>query len=232
MNNLLILDELSIYFKKRVSFFAYTKIVILSKISLSIVKGETLGIVGRNGCGKSTLLRVLAGIYLPDDGVIHKKAGITASLLTLGAGFDPNLSGRDNALLSSMLMGFSKKETLSIMPDIIEFSELGDYIDQPIKSYSTGMRARLGFSIGIQIVPDVLLIDEVLGVGDIHFRQKAEAAMKEKINSEQTVVLVSHDLGTLHNVSDRVLWIDQGKLIMIDTPDKVISQYKKNMLHS
>ena len=173
MHALLELKNITLRLKTRTSLFAHTENTILSNITLPIEKGETLGVIGRNGCGKSTLLRVIAGIYTPDSGVIQKPDNISASLLTLGAGFDPNLSGHDNALISSMFMGFSKKDSLARIPAITEFSELGDHIHRPVKVYSAGMKARLGFSIGIQLNPDILLIDEVLGDGDISFRQKA-----------------------------------------------------------
>lgn len=225
MHNLLTIENITLCLRKRSSLFGHTESTILSNITLPIVKGETLGIIGRNGCGKSTLLRVIAGIYTPDQGSIQKSNDISVSLLTLGAGFDPNLSGYDNALLSSMLMGFSKKKSLAKMADIIEFSELGESIHQPVRSYSTGMKARLGFSIGVQINPDILLIDEVLGVGDLGFREKAEQVLQAKINSEQTVVLVSHNLEVIQKLSNQVAWIDQGSLVMHNTPSLVIGKY-------
>lgn len=171
-------------------------------LSLDIHRGETLGIVGRNGAGKSTLLRLIAGIIKPDNGTVINH-GASVALLALQAGFDPELSGVDNAIISGMLLGYSRKEIESRLDDIAEFSQLGDFMYEPVKSYSTGMRARLGFSVAIYLTPDILLLDEVLSVGDKEFREKAELEMMKRITSNQTVLLVSHHEGLIDRVCDR-----------------------------
>ena len=163
----------------------------LSGIDLDIFRGETLGIAGRNGAGKSTLLKLIAGILQPDEGQVTNY-GHTVSLLSLQAGFDDDLTGRDNIIINGMLLGYSKAAAVMRTPDIIAFSELERFIDNPIRTYSTGMRARLGFSIAVYLSPDILLLDEVMSVGDKQFQEKSYAAMEHKLRSSQTVVLVSH----------------------------------------
>jgi lipopolysaccharide transport system ATP-binding protein len=196
----------------------------LEDISLSLFRGESLGIIGRNGVGKSTLLRLLAGIIDPDRGRIESN-GCTAALLSLQVGFEPHLTGRDNAILSGMLLGLSRRRMLELMPAIIDFSELGSFIDEPTYSYSDGMRARLGFSVAMQMDPDVLLIDEVLGAGDADFREKSSEAMKERIKSEKTVVLVSHSAGTIRSLCDRAVWIENGCTREEGIPHQVLASY-------
>ena len=176
----------------------------LKSITLDIYPGETLGILGRNGAGKSTLLRVISGIIRPDKGKLVNQ-GASVSLLALQTGFDPNLNGWDNAILSGMLQGYARREVEAQLDEIIEYSELGDFFFEPLRTYSTGMLARLGFSITTIISPDILLIDEVLGVGDQHFRQKAERTMVAKIHSQQTVVLVSHSHHQIVRLCDRAV---------------------------
>lgn len=225
-NILLELENVSVRFRRRTAIFRTTSLYALSSISFPLFRGETLGIIGRNGCGKSTLLRILAGIYLPDSGNVNAPPGIKVSLLTLGAGFDNNLSGADNALIGCMLLGLTRREATNRIPQILEFAELQDFAYAPLKTYSTGMRARLGFSIGIQVAPDILLIDEVLGVGDLAFRQKAERVLMDEINSQQTVVFVSHNLEATRKLCDRVAWIERGELCYIGDPGTAIERYK------
>src|SRR5262249_13385528 len=157
------------------------------------------GIIGRNGAGKSTLLRVLAGILTPDKGGMTRKPAV-CQLLTLALGFQRHLSGRDNAILSGLMLGLRRSEIEQRLPKVIEFSELGDFFEEPISAYSTGMVMRLGFSVAIQIDPDILLIDEVLSVGDAEFQKKSAAALHEHIHSDRTVVLVSHDLESIRKI--------------------------------
>ncbi|MDF3918796.1 ABC transporter ATP-binding protein [Salinicola salarius] len=178
----------------------------LEDITFDIHRGETLGIVGRNGAGKSTLLRVVAGIIQPDDGVVINY-GASVSLLALQAGFDAELPGTDNAILSGMLMGYTRQQVEARMEGITEFSELGAFMKEPVKTYSSGMRARLGFSVAMYMTPDVLLLDEVLSVGDKQFRMKAESEMVKKIHSEQTVLLVSHSESQVKKLCDKVIEI-------------------------
>jgi lipopolysaccharide transport system ATP-binding protein len=200
----------------------------LKSINLDIYPGETLGVVGRNGVGKSTLLRLISGVIQPDSGKIFN-CGASVSLLALQAGFDPNLSGRDNAILGGMLQGYSRHKVEVRLDEIHEYSELGDFFDEPIRTYSTGMRARLGFSITTIICPDVLLVDEVLSVGDKHFREKAERTMIAKIQSNQTVVLVSHSNAQISRLCDRAILIDEGTTISEGDPFQVIKLYEERL---
>lgn len=200
----------------------------LKSVDLDVFPGETLGVLGRNGAGKSTLLRVLSGVIRPDQGEIINN-DVSVSLLALQAGFDFNLSGRDNAIFSGMLQGYSRKEVLSRLDDIQEYSELGDFFFEPVRTYSTGMRIRLGFSITTIISPDVLLVDEVLGVGDQHFRQKAERTMIGKIQSQQTVVLVSHSHQQIARLCDRAVLIEDGITYAAGDPREVLGVYEERL---
>ena len=219
------LSDVSVRYKSRKSFFRHDYFTALDEVSFTINKGETLGVIGTNGCGKSTLLRVLANIYGVDGGKVtwHCRQ---VSLLALALGFDSELSGRDNAIISGMLLGGRKKEVLDKLDEIVEFSELTEFIDKPIKTYSNGMRARLGFSVAVNMQSELLLIDEVMGVGDGKFRKKAEAVMINKISSNQTVVLVSHSMNQIQKLCDRVLWLDEGKVKMIGDPESVLQHYE------
>ena len=200
----------------------------LKCVTLDIFPGETLGILGRNGAGKSTLLRVISGVIRPDSGKIINR-GASVSLLALQAGFDPNLTGRDNAVLGGMLQGYSRRDIESRLDEIHEYSELGDFFFEPVRTFSTGMRARLGFSLATIISPDVLLVDEVLGVGDKHFREKAERTMMEKIHSQHTVVLVTHSHQQIRRLCDRAVLIDEGISFSSGEPHKVLDLYEERL---
>jgi lipopolysaccharide transport system ATP-binding protein len=203
----------------------------LKDVSFDVLKGETLGVIGGNGAGKSTLMRILAGLITPDVGKIVS-GDISAQLLSLQLGFDRHLSGRENVIVSGMLLGKRRKEMLALLPSIIEFSGLHKFIDEPVKTYSSGMSARLGFAISSHADPDVLLIDEVLGVGDQAFKEKSTALMKARIASEQTVVIVSHQQNTLKELCDRLVWVEDGKTREQGEPDKVIESYLTYMKSS
>ena len=220
------LSNVCVRYKSRKSFFRHDYFTALEDVSFTVKKGETLGVIGNNGCGKSTLLKVLANIYGIDGGEITWNCK-QVSLLALSLGFDADLSGRDNAVISGMLLGGRKQEVLDRLDEIIEFSELDEFINKPIKTYSNGMRARLGFSVAVKMHSELLLIDEVMGVGDGRFRQKAEAAMIDKIKSLQTVVLVSHSMPQIEKLCDRVLWMEAGKVQMIGDPEETLSQYEQ-----
>jgi len=196
----------------------------LEDVSLELGRGERLGVVGRNGSGKSTLLRTIAGIITPDRGRLTR-APVSCQLLSLALGFVPHLSGRDNAVLSGLMLGLRRREIVRRLPAILEFSELGDFFGQPISSYSTGMLMRLGFSVAMQVEPDVLLIDEVLAVGDSEFQQKSGDALRERIHSGTTVVFVSHGDAQLQQVCERALWIEQGRSVMQGPVDAVLAAY-------
>ncbi len=212
-------------------FFKQKKYTALEGISFDLFAGESLGVIGRNGAGKSSLLKILAGIINPDRGEMVNN-GAKVALMALQVGFDNELSGRKNIFLSGLLLGFNHKEIERCLSDIVAFSELGAFIEQPVKTYSAGMRARLGFSICYIMQPEVLLIDEVLGVGDVEFRQKSSKAMRERIQSDQTVVLVSHDATTIKNLCTRAIWIEGKHVKMIGVAADVIDTYQKYVLEN
>ncbi len=186
--------------------------LILDDVSMSLYRGETLGIIGRNGSGKTSILRLLGGIIRPTTGRVLRKSGTTSALLTIGLGFKPQLSGRDNALLAAMFQGATRRKAESCLEGIKEFSELGDSFEEPVKTYSSGMLARLGFTTALLTEVDVLLIDEILSVGDAHFRAKAEAALTDRIMSEQTVVFVSHSDAQIEKICNRVVWLSDARI--------------------
>jgi lipopolysaccharide transport system ATP-binding protein len=204
------LRDVGVCYKQARSVFGSGYFDALTSVSIDLFPGDSLGVLGNNGVGKSTLLRVLAGIIKPDKGEVLIDDNTSVALLALQAGFDVQLNGVANAILSGMLLGYSRKEVEDKLSDIIAFSELGGAINKPVKTYSAGMRARLGFSVAYYMNPDVLLIDEVLGVGDAVFRKKATRAMEEKIQSEQTVVLVSHQTGLIKQLCNRAVWLEDG----------------------
>ena len=187
----------------------------LDSLTFSINRGKKVGIIGRNGAGKTTLMRLIAGIYGPTSGSIKVNSKST-SLLTLGAGFDLNASGFENIYLGSMLNGLSKKQIDVILPDIISFSDLSDHIHYQLKTYSTGMRARLAFSVAMYCRPEVLLLDEVLSVGDFEFQKKSRNAMEELIqDGNRTVIISSHSMDTIKDICDEVIWLDSGKMVQM-----------------
>ena len=200
----------------------------LEDVSLRLERGQRLGVIGRNGAGKSTLLRLIAGILEPDRGTVRREP-VTCQLLALALGFVGHLSGRDNAILSGLLLGLSRRHIEARIDAIREFSELGDFFEQPIASYSSGMVMRLGFSVAIQVEPDVLLIDEVLAVGDAHFQEKSSRALHERMREGSTVVLVSHEESRLADFCDRLVWIEHGRSVMDGPFDDVIAAYHREL---
>lgn len=201
----------------------------LQDISFEIKKGEFFGIVGRNGSGKSTLLKLLAGIYSPTKGRIHVNGKLTP-FIELGVGFNPELTGRDNIFLNGALLGFTRKEMLAMYDDIVEFAELERFMDQKLKNYSSGMQVRLAFSIAIRAKSDILLIDEVLAVGDVMFQKKCFEYFSELKKSGVTVVFVSHDSDALLRFCDRGLLIDQGKVQTVGPIKKVVDEYREALM--
>ena len=201
----------------------------LKGVSFEIEKGKILGIVGKNGSGKSTLLRSIAGIFSADKGNIDLH-GNSISLLSIGVGFQPALTGYENIFLSGMLLGFTEAQVKEKLKEIIDFSELGDFIYSPVKTYSSGMYSKLAFSITAILETDIMLIDEVLSVGDIQFKAKSYAKMKELINdTNRTVVIVSHSVGTLRELCDEILWLHEGKIKMLGDCDEVLDKYQEFM---
>ena len=203
------------------------KIHALNDMSLQIYKGEKVGIIGYNGAGKSTLLNVITGIYPPDKGKVCTYGKISP-LLALGAGFDPNYSGRQNIMLNGAVLGYEKKYLKSKMNEIIEFSELGEFIDIPIKNYSSGMLAKLGFSIATSVNPDILIIDDILGVGDVNFMKKSADKLKSLMDGRTTVLLVSHSIPQIRELCDKAIWIDNGLIREIGEVNKVCDNYLKD----
>jgi teichoic acid transport system ATP-binding protein len=195
----------------------------LRHVSFALERSETVGIIGRNGSGKSTLLRVIAGIYPPDEGGISVD-GEVSTLFGLGTGFNPELSGRDNIYLNGVMMGLTKNRIDEIIDDITEFTELGDFIEIPVKTYSSGMRARLGFAIAMHVDKDIVLIDEIMSAGDAAFRQKADAEMN-RIMGEKTVLLVSHSMANIEKFANKVIWLDKGIIAAMGEPKEVVGQY-------
>ncbi len=199
----------------------------LRGLNLEIQKGEKLGIVGRNGCGKSTLLRLLAGIITPDEGSIrYSQSGLHVQLLALGVGFEGNLTGAENAILSGLFMGKSRRHMESRLREIQEFSELADAFYHPVNTYSSGMNARLGFSIALQTDPDVFLIDEILGVGDHGFLNKSREAIQKKFKSDTTVILISHEAKTISSICSRAVWMNKGNILAQGDPVDVCKTYE------
>lgn len=194
-------------------------------LSFSLSQGEVLGVVGLNGSGKTTLLRAIAGIFSPDSGTIDLH-GNRASLMALGVGFDPELTGRENIILSGMMYGYTGREVREVLDEIISFSELGDFIEYPVRTYSSGMHSRLSFSVTSFLKTDIMLVDEVISVGDAHFKEKSRARMQEMIDDKKhSVVLVSHDEELIRNTCDRVIWLDHGSLKMEGQTGEVLSGY-------
>lgn len=214
--------------KERILFFksrnAYVKNNILRGISFDIEKGDILGIVGKNGSGKSTLLKLITKIIYPDSGSI-KINGKVSSLIELGAGFHPDMTGRENIYINASIYGLTKKEIDSKLDTIIKFSELEEFIDSPIRTYSSGMYMRLAFSVAINVEAEILLIDEILSVGDANFQAKCFRKMQELKNSGITIVIVSHDLHTMEKLCNKVIWIESGKIKRSGIPNEVLKEY-------
>jgi ABC-2 type transport system ATP-binding protein/lipopolysaccharide transport system ATP-binding protein len=197
----------------------------LRGVSFAVRRGETLGVIGSNGAGKSTLLGLITGTITPTEGTIETEGRIS-SLLELGAGFHPDLSGRENIFLNGSILGLKKKDIRRKFDDIVAFAELGDFIDMPVKHYSSGMFVRLGFSVAMEVEPDVLIVDEVLSVGDEKFQEKCLSRIRSFIRDGRTLVIVSHSMETIQNMCDRVLLLSKGEQMVIDTPGRAIHEYR------
>jgi len=196
----------------------------LRDVSFEVQRGETFCIVGENGCGKSTLLQICAGILEPSSGSAIVR-GRVAALLELGSGFNPEFSGRDNVYMNGAILGLSAKEMDRKFPDIANFAEIGDFIRQPVKTYSSGMIVRLAFAVAIHVDPEILLVDEALAVGDVYFRQRCMRKVHELRSRGVTILFVSHATGEVKALGDRAIWLDHGKLMAIGKTDRVVSQY-------
>lgn len=201
----------------------------LKGISFEIEEGKILGLIGKNGSGKSTMLRSIAGIFSPDKGTINLH-GNTVSLLSIGVGFNRKLSGYENIYLSGMLLGFSEEQIKEKEKEIIDFADIGEFIYKPVKTYSSGMYSKLAFAITAILETDIMLIDEVLSVGDAKFKEKSYNKMKELISAEKrTVIIVSHNMNTIKELCDEVLWINEGNMIEQGPPEVVIPKYNEYM---
>lgn len=198
--------------------------VALDDVSLSVAQGEVVGLVGKNGAGKSTLLRVIAGIYRPDSGTARTR-GRVSLLSGLGAGFNVNLSGRENAYLYGSILGHSRTVMDRLMDSIIDFADLGEFIDQPLRTYSSGMRARLGFATASAVLPETLLIDEVMAVGDLDFKERSTRRINEMMKEARTVVIASHSTSTMQELCTRAVLVEKGRIVMVGEVGKVLDAY-------
>ena len=224
MSALLTLENVGMHFDVRADHEG-GRHTVFEGINLTLNEGDRLGIVGRNGAGKSTLLRIMAKIYAPATGTVTWAPGVTVSLLSLGLGFKNDLTGRDNAYLSGLLQGLSKNDAKRSLERIHEFCELGDYFDEPVKTYSSGMRARLGFATALLNNASVLLIDEVLSVGDMDFRDKAAKALQVQLFATRAIVLVSHNDTQVKHVCDQAILLEGGEVAAKGSTEEVITSY-------
>lgn len=203
----------------------YNEFISLDDVSFTVDKGDILGIVGFNGAGKSTMLKILAGVLKPTEGTISVK-GTIAPLIEVGAGFDPELTARENIYLNGAILGYSRKFLDAHFDQIIGFAELENFVNVPIKNFSSGMYARLGFAIATAVDPDILIVDEVLSVGDYKFKEKCTKRIKEMIDQGTTIIIVSHEIDLIEEVCNKVLWLDHGKVKGIGNTDKICEAYK------
>jgi lipopolysaccharide transport system ATP-binding protein len=197
-------------------------------VSFEVPHGETFGIIGRNGSGKSTLLKTLARIYTPDEGVIRMD-GRAAALLEVGSGFHPELSGRENVFLNGSILGLSRKEVTARFDEIVDFSGVEKFIDQPVKNYSSGMYVRLGFAVAINVRPDILIVDEILAVGDGAFKKKSREKFRELTGEGRTVIIVTHSLGEVREMCHSAAWLERGRLRQIGDAKSVTAAYQASM---
>ena len=218
-------DNLKEYFIKLIKReLMFQEFLALKNVSFQVRKGEAWGIVGTNGSGKSTLLKAICGILKPYKGSISIH-GTVAPLIELGAGFDGNMTARENIFLNGCVLGHSEKYMKEHFDEIVDFAELWDFLDSPIKNYSSGMKARLGFSVATMVRPQILIVDEILAVGDYKFRKKCEKRMNEMLSHGTTLLYVSHSIEDVLNICDHALWLDHGNVVMQGTADEVCSAY-------
>lgn len=203
----------------------YNDFVALNDVSFTVQKGDIIGFIGFNGAGKSTMLKILAGVLMPTHGHV-KVSGSIAPLIEVGAGFDPELTARENVYLNGAILGHSKSFMDSKFDEIIDFAELRDFVDVPVKNFSSGMYARLGFSIATMVKPDILIVDEVLSVGDYKFQEKCEKRIQSMIEDGVTIILVSHDIGMIERLCTKVVWLDHGNLLRTGAAQKICGEYK------
>lgn len=204
----------------------FNEFLALDDVSFALEKGKTLGLIGKNGAGKSTTLKLISGILKPTSGTIITRGNIVP-MLELGAGFDLELTGKENIYLNGAILGYSKEYLEAKYDEIVDFAEIKDFIDMPIRNYSSGMMARLAFSIASVVQPEILIVDEILAVGDVAFQEKSFNRMKELMSGGATVLFVSHDLEKIEEMCDKVIWLERGKVVMFGDTDEVCSAYRK-----
>lgn len=223
------IDNLKEYFVKLIKReLMFQEFLALQDVSLKIKKGEAWAIIGTNGSGKSTLLKAISKILKPYKGTVTVK-GTIASLIELGAGIDPKLTARENIYLNGCILGYPKKFIEEKFDEIVEFSELEDFLDTPVKNFSSGMKSRLGFSVATMVQPDVLIVDEVLSVGDVLFRKKCTNKMNEMLNNGTTLLFVSHDMKTVKDMCDKAIWLNKGKVVMQGDIKEVAEEYNNTI---
>jgi ABC-type polysaccharide/polyol phosphate transport system ATPase subunit len=209
-------------FRKSTSFHDFEAV---RNVSFEVPHGQALGIIGRNGSGKSTLLKIIAGVYRPTKGTVTVN-GTLAPLIELGAGFHHELTGRENILLNGLLMGYSKRDMLERQEQIIEFADIGEFIDSPVKQYSSGMYMRLAFAVAIEVDPQILVVDEILGVGDLGFQQKCFERIQRFRRAGKTILLVTHNMSNVQEHCDRALLIEHGSVVVDGSPEEAIAMYR------
>lgn len=209
--------------RKKETFWA------LKDVSFNVGKGEVVGLIGSNGAGKSTLLKVVSGVMKPTNGKVEVK-GVISPMIELGAGFDGNLTARENIYLNGAILGYSKKFIDSKFDEIVEFSELKDFLEVPVKNFSSGMTAKLAFSIATVVNPEILIVDEILSVGDLKFQEKSKHKMMEMIKGGTTVLYVSHSLESIKNLCTKVVWLEHGKVVKIGDTKKICDEYYKEQM--
>lgn len=221
------IDKLGAYYTLNKKFQGSKKLWALKDISVTIRRGEVFGILGSNGAGKSTLMKIMAGIAIHHRGEFYTDPDAKVCLLSLGAGFEQSLTGRENAILNGLFFGLHKRTIEKRMDNIIDFAGLGDFIDQPLYTYSTGMRSRLSFSVAMEVDPDILLIDEVMAVGDQNFQNRSEERIKEKMKNDMTVVLISHSASNIQSICSRAMWMHQGTSQLEGDVEPVLLAYNE-----
>ncbi len=227
------LNDVSLCYRRRAVFFLSKnknlrkekEFWALRNVSLTIYEGDTIGFIGRNGSGKSTLSRIISGSLKPDNGTIFVIGKV--QLLALGIGFRPAMTGRENAIISGTILGLSRKEINEKMGEIESFTELGEFFDEPVKTYSSGMRSRLGFAVSTIVNPDILILDEVMSTGDAAFQRKASERMAEMRERTKTVLIVSHNPGQLRELCSRIIWFEKGRLVMDGLVGEVLPKYEE-----
>ena len=223
------IDNLKEYFVKLIKReLMFQEFIAVRDVSFQVRKGESWGIIGSNGSGKSTLLKAISGIIKPYKGTIQIN-GTVSPLIELGAGFDGNMTARENIFLNGCVLGHTEKYMQEHFDEIVEFAEIQDFLDSPIKNFSSGMSARLGFAIATMVSPDIFIVDEVLAVGDMKFRKKCEQRMSEVLSGGTTLLYVSHNLGEVRRLCDHVIWINKGNIVAIGDTETVCAQYETEM---